>query len=219
MKRAATIRMTLMLLAAAWAGGAEIIDRIAVSVGNRAITTSDLDREIRVTAFLNGTKPDFSQASREATANRLIEQKLIQLELESNRYEIPDAGQVQPLFEKFKKDHYRSEEEFRASLKEYGLTEEDVKAHLLWQRTLLLFIDTRFRPAVEVSEKDIAEYFEKEVVPTVRTATPGQSTTLADFRDRIEETLTGKRVDEQMNKWLEEARRRTRIQFQLEVLR
>lgn len=209
--------MTLMLLAAAWTSSAEIIDRIAVSVGNRAITTSDLDREIRVTAFLNGTKPDFSTAGREATANRLIEQKLIQLELESNRYQTPDAGEVQPVLEKFKKDHYPNEEEFRAALTQYGLTEQDVRDQLLWQRALLLFIDARFRPAVEVSDKDIAEYFEKEVAPAVRAATPGKSVTLADFRDRIEETLTGKRVDEQMNKWLEEGRRRTQIRFHLEV--
>ncbi|MEI9976953.1 MAG: hypothetical protein WDO73_35815 [Ignavibacteriota bacterium] len=47
---------------------AEIIDRIAVSVGNQAITTSDVDREIRVTAFLNRSEPDFTPAGRRATA-------------------------------------------------------------------------------------------------------------------------------------------------------
>ena len=40
----------------------EIIDRIAVSVGNRVIAESDLNREIRVAAFLDGVKPDFSPA-------------------------------------------------------------------------------------------------------------------------------------------------------------
>ena len=37
---------------------AVIIDRVAVSVGNRVITESDIVREIRVTAFLNGAEPD-----------------------------------------------------------------------------------------------------------------------------------------------------------------
>ena len=217
MRRAPIVVVIFGLTAIVWTSSAEIIDRVAVSVGNRAITTSDLDREIRVTGFLNGTKPDFSRTGRETTVNRLIEQKLIQLELENSRYQTPNAAQVDPLLEKFKKDHFRSDEEFRASLAEYGLTEQDVRDQLLWQRTLLLFVDSRFRPAVEVSEKEIADYFEKDVLPVVRVATPGKTVTLAEFRDRIEETLTGKRVDEQMSRWLEEARRRTRIQFQLEV--
>ena len=68
---------------------AEIIDRIAVSVGNQAITISDLDREIRVTAFLNRTPPDFSPAARRATADRMVEQRLILRELENSRYPSP----------------------------------------------------------------------------------------------------------------------------------
>jgi len=54
---------------------AEIIDRIAVSVGNQAVTTSDIDREIRVTALLNRSQPDFSPAARRATADRMVEQR------------------------------------------------------------------------------------------------------------------------------------------------
>ena len=41
----------------------DTIDRIAVSVGNSVITTSDIERQIRVSAFLSGTKPDLSPAS------------------------------------------------------------------------------------------------------------------------------------------------------------
>ena len=37
------------------ASSAAIIDRIAVSVGNRVITETDVDREMRITAFLNNT--------------------------------------------------------------------------------------------------------------------------------------------------------------------
>jgi hypothetical protein len=60
----------------------EIIDRIAVSVGNRVITASDLDREIRVAAFQDGVKADFSPAHKRKTVESMIEQKLIQIELE-----------------------------------------------------------------------------------------------------------------------------------------
>src|SRR5689334_4252433 len=85
---------------------ADIIDRIAVSVGNRVITASDLDREIRVTAFLNGAKPDFSAANKRATAERMVEQKLIQRELENSRYPVPARTEVEPELEQFKKKYF-----------------------------------------------------------------------------------------------------------------
>src|SRR5262249_49424474 len=59
------------------AGRAEIIDRVAVVVGNRVITESEILREVRLTAFLNGAPLDFSAASKRKTAERLVEQRLI----------------------------------------------------------------------------------------------------------------------------------------------
>jgi len=62
----------------------EIIDRIAISVGKHVITTSNLDREIRVNAFLNESPPDFSPAGKRATAGRMVEQALVRDELEDS---------------------------------------------------------------------------------------------------------------------------------------
>lgn len=55
---------TLSLSMAATARGAIILDRIAVIVGNRVIKTSDIDRDIRLTAFLNRAKAEFSRELR-----------------------------------------------------------------------------------------------------------------------------------------------------------
>src|SRR6476660_4088835 len=51
---------------------AEIIDRIAVVVGNRVITESEILREIRLTALLNDEPLDFSAVSKRKTADRLV---------------------------------------------------------------------------------------------------------------------------------------------------
>ncbi|MGA8577407.1 MAG: hypothetical protein WB579_01900, partial [Bryobacteraceae bacterium] len=80
MRAAAPICLAIPVLAATLAS-ATIIDRIAVSVGNRVITTVDIDRAIRVPAFLNGQQPDFSAASKRAAAERLVEQTLVRREL------------------------------------------------------------------------------------------------------------------------------------------
>ena len=206
------------LLLAARFSSAEIIDRIAVSVGNRVITTSDIDREIRITALLNGTQPDFSKAGKEATADRLIEQKLIRQELESSNYQMPDPGEVEPVLEKFKKEHYANEAEFRTALDAYGVTEQDVKDALLWQRAVLLFINARFRPSVDVGDKEVEEYLRKQVA-AARAARPDEALDLEELRSQAEEAITAKRVDEAMNKWIEEARRRTRVYIRMEVFR
>src|SRR5262245_28201832 len=76
---------------------AEIIDRVAVVVGNRVITESEILREIRLTAFLNGEPLDFSAGVRRKTAERLVEQRLIRNEMESNLYPIPAADTVEQM--------------------------------------------------------------------------------------------------------------------------
>lgn len=211
------IRFVLAAFLCCAYGRAEIIDRIAVSVGNRVITTSDLDREIRVTAFLNGVKPDFTAANKRATAERLVEQKLIRNELESSRYPTPTPAEVEPELEKFQKKYFKSDDEYRRMLTEYGITDADVRAELLWQRTLLLFIEVRFRPAVQVTDQEMEEYFEQNVAPAARAAHPGQAPSLEDYRNEIEQKLSGQRVDQEIDRWLQQVRRRTEIVFHPEA--
>jgi peptidyl-prolyl cis-trans isomerase SurA len=196
---------------------ADIIDRIAVSVGNRVITTSDLDRELRVTAFLNGVKPDFTPAGKRATAERMVEQRIIRNELETSRYPIPAASEVAPELEQFQKKYFHSNEEYRNALYSCGITDDDVKAELLWQRTLLLFIDVRFRPGVQVTNQELQDYFDQTVAPAARAAHPGQPLSIEDYRSEIEQKLVGEKVDRDIDRWLQQVRQRTEIVFHPEA--
>jgi len=197
----------------------EIIDRIAASVGNRVITASDLDRQIRVTAFQDGVKTDFSPAHKRATAEAMIEQKLIQAELANSRYPLPDPAELAPAIEQFKKEHFKDDAEYRAALGRYGITEDDFKELLLWQRTLLLFIQVRFETGVQLTAQEVEDYFTKTVKPAAEKAHPGQAVLLDDYREQIERKLTGERADQQMDIWLREVRRRTNVMVHDEVLR
>jgi len=188
---------------------AEIIDEIAVSVGNSVITADDLDRAIRVTALINGVPPDFSPANKRASAARLVDQKLIQKELEASRYPVPDASAANPLFEEFHKTHSAQE------LAQYGLTEQDIRDASLWQLTLLRFIEVRFRPGVQISDQQIQEYFDRVVKPAAEGA--GDPVSLEDFRGKIETTLAGQQTDKEVDNWLKEARKRTEIVYHDEV--
>jgi parvulin-like peptidyl-prolyl isomerase len=210
-------RVHIALVCSAFVLSAEIIDRIAVSVGNQAITTSDLDREIRVSAFLNRSQPDLSPAARRTTADRMVEQRLILRELENSRYPAPAAPEIDPIVEKFKKDNFASNELYRRALAEDGITDQQVRDELLWQRRLLQFIDVRFRPSVQVTDQEIQDYFTKVVEPAAQAAHPGQPVTLEEYRDRIEEKLIGEQVDKQMSTWLASVRERSQVVYHPEA--
>ena len=217
MKKTAAWAAWLVLLAGMPAGS-EIIDRIAVSVGTSVITTSDVDQELRTTAFLNGVKPDFSTAAKHAAAERMVERTLVRRELELSRYPVPDPSAAIPRLEAFQKERYPTEAAFQAALTEDGLTAQTLQNEFYWQLTLLRFIEVRFRPAVQVSEADIQDYFEKKVKPVAEAAHPGDPAALEDYRAQIEETLTGQRADEELDNWLKETRRRTDITMHEDAL-
>jgi hypothetical protein len=197
----------------------DIIDRIAASVGTRVIAVSDIDREIRVTSFLDGVSPNFSPAVRRATTERMVEQKLIQRELEINRYPLPAASEIEPILAGFRAERFKDDDEYRRALADRGITEQEVKDELLWQRTLLRFIEVRFRPGVQVSDQEIQDYFDKVVAPAARVAHPGAPLALEDYRNQIEETLVGKRVDKEVDTWLQQARKRNEIVIHEDALR
>ncbi len=216
LRSAAPCRVLLLALAATLAS-ATIIDRIAVTVGNRVITSSDIDRDIRVTAFLNGQPPDQSAANKRATAERLVEQTLVRRELETNRYPVPQPAEIEPALAAFRHRYYPNEADYRRALAKYGISDQDVRDALLWQRTLLQFIDVRFRPAVQVTGEEIQHYFDTVLAPRLRAEEPGKTFSLDDYRDQIEDILAGRREDSEMDNWLREARRRTPIVYHNEA--
>jgi hypothetical protein len=189
-----------MLLALA--APAEIVDRIAVSVGNRVITQSDLERQIRVIAFQNGKDPDFSAANKHAVAQKMIEQKLIQREIENSRYPATSPADLAPAVEEFKKTHFPDDAAYRRALTAAHITEQDLLDVLVWERTLLNFIEIRFESGVLASEQEIADYARTNKV------TPAEA----------EHTLVGSRADEQVDEWLRTTRRRTTVILHEEVL-
>jgi hypothetical protein len=170
--------------------GAAIVDRVAITVGTKVITESEVDLRIRLTAFENDEKPDFSLASRRQAAQRLIDQKLVEREMDVGRYPraTPQAAKQVTA---------------PATLKEYGLTPEDLARDLAWQSELLTFLSLRFRPAVQVTDQDVEKYFKEKSLK-------GE---INDVRADIEEKLTGERADKELDLWLQDQRKRTRIEY------
>jgi hypothetical protein len=85
---------------------------------------------------------------------------------------------------------------------ENQISEQDILDVLLWERTLLQFIEIRFESGVLVSEQEVAEHARQKGLAG------------AD----AERSLISSRADQQLDQWLREVRRRTPVIVHQEVL-
>jgi hypothetical protein len=210
--------VSLILLLFTLCLSAEIIDRIVASVDNQVIAKSEIELQIRVAAFQAGVKPDLSLEHKRETLESLIDQKLIQRDLQNSRYPLPDAAELSPLIDEFKREHYPEAGAYEKALASYGITDKDLRALLLWEKTLSSFIDVRFASTSQITDQQIDAYFESTVKPAAELAHPGQPVRPEDYHDQIEKKLSADRANEQMEAWLKGARRRAEIVMHPEVL-
>jgi hypothetical protein len=202
----------LLLFAAATLLPAEIIDQIAVTLDQSAITSSQIVEEIRVTAFINGDRPDLAPASRRRTADRLIEQALVLHEMDLTRFPKPSAADVQAAFNQVK-SRFGNQEDFQNALSAAAITAKQLEGALLRQITLLRFIDLRFRPEVQVQESDVLQYYDKVFVPALRAKGVATMPSFEEAHAQCEEALTEELVDKRVDAWLKDARARARIRY------
>jgi hypothetical protein len=182
----------VLVLAFGFAATAQnVIDRVAVVVGNQVITESEVILEARLTAFFNRQPLDLSTGQRKAAAERLVDQQLIRNEMQIGGYPMPTESDGDAALRKYRQDNYSSIPAFRAFLAKYELTEDEVKRHLLWQAAALRFTDQRFHLTVP--------------------AQPSQSA------DRLNAGVSTNGTEDQMDTWLKQARAGTRIQFKKEA--
>ncbi len=210
------IRTTLIasaVLLIATVAPAEIIDQVAVTVDNQVITSSEICDEIRVTAFLNGEKPDFSPANRRQTAGRLLDRLLIGREMELTHFPQPGREKVDQLLKQIVA-RFGTPAEYQRALSEYGLKQSDVVNALLRQASVLEFIDMRFRPEVQVREEDALQYYENVFLPEARRRGVTPEPSFEDVRDQCEQAVAGQLVDKRVDAWLAEARGRSRILYE-----
>jgi len=212
--RATTVREWLWPVVAALLASsapAEIVDRIAVTIGDRVVTEQQIVHEIRVAAFLNREKPDVSAAAKRDAAERLIKQELIRRDMESVHYPMPEKSEADPL-EKQIVEQYGGEATYSAALGTYALTREEVREQLWWQLTTLRFIDYRFKPAVQVPDAAVESYYREQVE---KWKAKGQKDipSFEQSRDSIEQILTAARVDQALDSWLGEARKQLNIRY------
>jgi hypothetical protein len=184
----------------------EVLDRIVARVETDIILLSDVRQLSRYQAFLDG-KPQ-SDAD---ILNRLIDQWIVRSEASVARFPRPSDDEVNRSVERLKRS-FSSPEEFLARQKQSGITDDEIRRFVSAQLYLSNYLDSRFRPAIQIDEKAIEDFYKSRVVP--RAESRGQTPpTLENARDFIQEALVQQAINEQADRWLKESRTRVRVEI------
>ncbi len=184
---------------------ADIVDRIAASVGHEVITESQVADQIRVTSFIEGVAPDFGPENKRKVLERLIDQTLIHREVEFTRFQNSGAAEVAPLWKQL-------EQRFHDEGANCGVSEKQVMAQLTWQLTLLQFIEYRFQPAVRVTNAEIRQEYRRQA-NAWREKNKSDPPSLDQMRADVEKIVRQRLTDSALDRWLGEVRTQNTILY------
>jgi hypothetical protein len=183
----------------------EVIDGIAARVENDIILLSEVRELGRYQQLLDG-----KVETEEQLLDRLTDQWIVRTEAEASHFPQPSEEDINRGVERVQQS-FASPEEFASRKKQYGLSEAEVRRMAASQLYLSNYLDSRFRPSVQVDAKAIEDFYQTALVPSAKAR--GQAPpTLDDARDLIHEALVQRGITEQADRWLKESRARLHIE-------
>jgi hypothetical protein len=197
--------IALALAAGGLLAAQEVVDRIVVRVENDVILLSELKALSRYQLLVEG-KSEIDAV----LVERLIDQWVVRTEAETSRFSHPSDADVQKGMERLA-NSFSSPVEYEERKKQAGLSDAEIQRLVAGQLYLSNYLDSRFRPTVQVDSKAVEEFYENGVVRRARergVAPP----TLDASREVIEEALVQRGIDEQSERWLKESRARLQIE-------
>jgi len=193
--------------------GGETLDRVVASIGPVAITQREVEEEYHFEQFLQCRSPAGSPdpADRKAVLNRLISQQLLaeQMGIEATESASSKKAAEKTLNEVRKE--FPSDTGYRSALHALGMTEPQVLKRLaIYQRTLRM-IDERLRPSAWPDPKEVGTYYKETFVPEYAKGHSTPPPPLADVRDKIQEILVQRKMNQLLEKWLERLKSTSRV--------
>lgn len=193
----------------------ETLDRVVASIGNDAITASEVEEEYRFELFLEGNLPTAipDDATFTRVRDRLVSQKLLRQEAETESSEQPDLiKQAAESLDEARR-RYAREADFQAALQKLGMTEQQVLKRLEDQALTMWLIDQRLRPAAWVERSEIETYYAHTFVPEFSRRGSGPAPPLDEVESQIREILVQQKIDQLLAPWLEELKTGRRVRF------
>ena len=187
----------------------EVVDRIVARVENDVILLSDVRALSRYQQFLDGKSESNAQI-----LDRLIDQWIVRTEADVSRLPQPSGADIDRSLSRVR-DSFGSEQEYETRRKQAGLTEQDVRAMVSSQLYLSNYLDSRFRPGVQIDPKEVEDFYQSTIVPRAK-ARGQEPPSLEAARDSIQEALIQNGINQQAEQWLKESRLRLHVEKSLE---
>lgn len=191
--------------------GPEVIDKVVAIVGRQAITSSEVDRQLRLQALLGGQPYDPSPQQRSDALERLIRQALVEQEMAIANFPSVKEKTIEGQLEAYRKERYWKGMSFEAALEHYGVSENGVRTFLRRLHDFLRFVDFRFRTGLEASREEVERYYEETFIPDLRAAGNPAPPPLEDVYEQLEERVIDQKVESRLDLWLKEVRSTTRV--------
>lgn len=196
---------TAIAAAPACLAAQEVVDRIVARVENDVILLSDVRALGRYQQFFDGKSETDAQI-----LDRLIDQWIVRTEAEASHSPRPSEADIDRGLNRVR-DSFGSEQEYETRKKQAGLTEQDVRAMVASQLYLSNYLDSRFRPAVQIDPKEVEDFYQTAIVPRAK-ARGQEPPTFEAARDSIQEALIQNGINQQAEQWLKEGRLRLHVE-------
>jgi hypothetical protein len=209
---------SLVLLAMTLGGSfsrAETLDRVVASIGDVAITQSDVEREYRLERFLDGQwpAPPPDRKTLEKVGERLTSQKLL---LEEETQDLSrDAALEKTAAEELDavRKRFASEQNYQSALHALHMDEKQILTTLVEQQRILRIVEQRLRPAAAPGSTDVESYYRDVFTPEYTQTHSSAVPPLTEVQGQIQEILVQKRIDQLLASWLEELKPSRRVRF------
>ena len=195
----------LLALAATCAQSQELLDQIAARVESDIILLSEVRTLSRYQMLVDGKAETDT-----AILDRLIDQWIVRNEADTARFPHPTDVEIARGVEHLEAS-FASPDEYQARKKQSGLSDKEIQQAVAEQLYLSNYLDSRFRPAVQVDAKQVEDFYQQAVVPRAKARNQAPPP-LDASREYIQEALVQRGINEQAEVWLKESRARLHVE-------
>jgi hypothetical protein len=195
----------LLALAATCVRSQELLDQIAARVESDVILLSEVRALSRYQLLADGKSEGDA-----AILDRLIDQWIVRSEADTARFPHPTDVEIAHGVEHLQAS-FASPEEYEGRKKQSELSDKEIRRMVAEQLYLSNYLDSRFRPAVQVDAKQVEDFYQQAVVPRAKAHNQAPPP-LDASREYIQEALVQRGINDQAEVWLKESRARLHVE-------
>ena len=193
----------------------QVLDRVVASIGDVAITQSDVEHEYRLERFLDGQWPPPAPDSKtlKQACERLVYQKVLLEEETQDLSHDPDLEKAAAEESDAVRKRFPSDSDYQSALQSLHMDEKQILAALIDQQRILRIIEERLRPSAAPATPEIESYYHDVFTPEYTRTHGPPVPPLAKVEGQIQEILVQKKIDQLLATWLEELGPSHRVHF------